>query len=246
MTGAWQYEGGGALYSNMFLYPIDATMIQGLDVLDKGVRIFDQSRIGPILCGEERDIGDGPPVAAMFIQNTNPMVVAPESLRVREGFSRDDLFVCVHEQFMTETAAMADIVLPATTFLEHDDVYIGGGHTFLSVTRKVIEPLAECRSNHEVICALAKRLGAIHPGFEMTTWEVIDTTLKASGLPDADTIHAAHWHDCALEFDRAHFLDGFATPDGKFHFKPDWSPRRKQPGPHARPSRPRGDHRRGR
>ena len=231
VTGAWQYEGGGALYSNMSLYPIDATIIQGLDVLDKGVRIFDQSRIGPILCGEKRDIGDGPPVAAMFIQNTNPMVVAPESLRVREGFSRDDLFVCVHEQFMTETAAMADIVLPATTFLEHDDVYIGGGHTFISVTRKVIEPLAECRSNHEVICALAKRLGAVHPGFEMTTWEVIDATLKASGLPDADTIHAAHWHDCALEFDRAHFLDGFATPDGKFHFKPDWSRVGNNPDP---------------
>ena len=223
VTGAWRHEGGGALYSNMFMYPIDATLIQGLDVLDKDVRIMDQSRIGPILCGAESDLGDGPPVTALFIQNTNPMMVAPETLRVREGFSRDDLFVCVHEQFMTETAAMADIVLPATTFLEHEDVYIGGGHTFLSVTRKVIEPLAECRSNHEVVCALAKRLGAQHPGFEMTAWEIIDSTLKASGLPDAETVHQAHWHDCAVPFEDAHFLSGFETPDKRFHFKPDWS-----------------------
>ena len=231
VTGAWQHEGGGALYSNMFMFPIDATLIQGLDVFDKDVRMLDQSRIGPILCGEERDIGDGPPVAALFIQNTNPMTVAPESLRVREGFSRDDLFICVHEQFMTETAAMADIVLPATTFLEHEDIYIGGGHTFISVVRKVIEPLAKCRSNHEVICALAKRLGAEHPGFEMTAWEIVDATLKASGLPDAETVHQAHWHDCALPFDDAHFLSGFETSDKRFHFKADWARVGGNPGP---------------
>ena len=231
VTGAWQHEGGGALYSNMFMFPIDATLIQGLDVFDKDVRMLDQSRIGPILCGEERDIGDGPPVAALFIQNTNPMTVAPESLRVREGFSRDDLFICVHEQFMTETAAMADIVLPATTFLEHEDIYIGGGHTYISVVRKVIEPLAKCRSNHEVICALAKRLGAEHPGFEMTAWEIVDATLKASGLPDAETVHQAHWHDCALPFDDAHFLSGFETSDRRFHFKADWARVGGNPGP---------------
>ncbi len=223
VTGAWRHRGGGALYSNMMLYPIDRTLIEGLDVKDEETRVLDQSRIGPILCGDERDIGDGPPVTALFIQNTNPMVVCPETLKVREGFLRDDLFTCVHEQFMTDTAAMADIVLPATTFLEHDDVYIGGGHTHLFVTRKVIEPLAECRSNHEVICALAERLGARHPGFEMTAWEIIDATLEASGLPDAETIHGQHWHDCALTFEEGHFLNGFPTPDGRFHFKPDWS-----------------------
>ena len=91
---------------------------------------------------------------------------------MHEGFRRDDLFVCVHEQFMTETAAMADIVLPATTFLEHDDIYTAGGHTFLQIGRAVLPPYAECRSNHDVICGLAKRLGARHPGFEMTAFEI--------------------------------------------------------------------------
>src|SRR3546814_14118499 len=88
---------------------------------------------------------------------------------------------------------MADIVLPATTFLEHDDIYVASGHTYLQVTKAVIEPLADCRSNHEVLCGLAGRLGATHPGFEMTAWEIIDATFQASGLPDAGTVYQAHW-----------------------------------------------------
>ena len=229
VTGAWRHRGGGALYANSTIYGLNKTLIEGADLLDPSIRVLDQSRIGPVLTGDRRDLGDGPPVTALFIQNTNPMVVAPESMRVREGFARDDLFVCVHEQFMTETAAMADIVLPATMFLEHDDVYQAGGHTFLQVTKAVIEPYAECRSNHDVICALAKRLGASHPGFAMTAWELIDHTLKASGYPDAETVHRNHWHDRAPPFETAHFLDGFAHPDGKFRFKPDW----KALGPHG-------------
>jgi anaerobic selenocysteine-containing dehydrogenase len=144
---------------------------------------------------------------------------------VARGFARDDLFVCVHEQFMTETAAMADVVLPATTFLEHDDIYTGSGHTFLQVARKVVEPYAEARPNHYVVCELARRLGARHRGFEMTEWEIIDETLRRSGLPDAATMHAGHWHDCALPFEEAHFLTGFGFPDGRFRFKPDWAAR---------------------
>jgi anaerobic selenocysteine-containing dehydrogenase len=161
----------------------------------------------------------------MLIQNTNPMAVCPDTTKVRAGLARDDLFVCVHEQFMTETAAMADIVLPATTFLEHDDIYTASGHTFLQTARKVVEPPGAARPNHFVICELARRLGAKHRGFEMTEWEIIDETLRRSGLPDADTLHAGHWHDCALPFEQAHFLTGFGNPDGKFHFKPDWSRR---------------------
>jgi anaerobic selenocysteine-containing dehydrogenase len=223
ITGAWRHKGGGALYSNAAIYGIDQTLIMGLDVRDKSIRVLDQSRIGPVLCGDPDDLQGGPPVTALFIQNTNPMVVAPQSLQVREGFSRSNLFVCVHEQFMTETAAMADIVLPATTFLEHDDMYQAGGHTYLQVTRKVIEPYAQCRSNHWVLCQLARRLGAKHPGFEMSEWELIEDVLRKSGRPDATTIHDKHWHDCTLGFETMHYLDGFTHDDGRFHFKPDWA-----------------------
>ena len=223
VTGAWLVEGGGALYSNRDFYAIDQSVIMGLDALDESVRVLDQSRIGPILCGDRQDLGDGPPVNALFIQNTNPMVVSPDSNTVRQGFQRSDLFVCVHEQFLTETAEMADIVLPATTFLEHDDFYQGGGHTYLQVTRKVIEPIAEARSNHAVLCALAKRLGAEHPGFAMTEWQLIEDALQRSGRPPAEEIHQQHWHDCVLPFADHHFLNGFETPDRRFHFKPDWA-----------------------
>ena len=101
----------------------------------------------------------------MIIQNTNPVSVCPDQTQVKRGFARDDLFVCVHEQFMTETARMADVVLPATTFLEHDDIYRGGGHQYLILGPKLVEPPGECRNNHEVICALAARLGAEHSRF---------------------------------------------------------------------------------
>jgi anaerobic selenocysteine-containing dehydrogenase len=223
VTGAWQYEGGGALQSNHGLVALDRTLIEGLDLLDPSTRILDQSRIGPILTGERRDLGDGPPVAALFIQNTNPMVVAPESGIVRRGFAREDLFICVHEQFLTETAAMADIVLPATTFLEHDDFYTAGAHTYLQLARAVLPPHGECRSNHDVVCGLAERLGARHPGFAMTPLELIDYTLRASGLPGVAEFPADGWLDCRPPFETAHFLNGFGHADGRFHFRADWA-----------------------
>jgi anaerobic selenocysteine-containing dehydrogenase len=223
VTGKWQYKGGGALYSNSGIYPIDWSLISGLDVRDGSRRALDQSRIGAILTGDKQALGDGPLVNLLFIQNTNPMVVCPDLNKVHEGFQREDLFVCVHEQFMTETAQMADIVLPATTFLEHDDLYIAGGHSYLSVTRAIIEPVGESRSNHDVLCALAERLDLDHPGFKMTAWEMINETLKKSNLPDAETIWGKeNWQDMVLPEEEMHFANGFGHADGKFRFKPDW------------------------
>lgn len=223
VTGAWQYYGGGALYSNADIYNIDSTLIMGLDKLDEGIRILDQSRIGEILNGNVDDLGDGPPVKALFVQNTNPMNVAPDLLKVREGMQRNDLFICVHEQFLTETAEMADIVLPATTFLEHDDMYTGGGHTYFQVAKQIVEPIGLSKSNHWVHCELAKRLGAEHPGFQMSAWEIMDATLKTSGYPDAETIYKNRWFNRDLPFEKAHFLNGFEHADGKFHFDAKWS-----------------------
>jgi anaerobic selenocysteine-containing dehydrogenase len=124
---------------------------------------------------------------------------------------------------MTETAAMADIVLPATTFLEHDDIYTAGGHTFLQIGRAAVPPHAECRSNHDVICALGKRLGGTHPGFDMTAFELIEQMLQASGLPGADAFENGTWLDCWAGFETGHFLDGFGHADKKFHFRANWA-----------------------
>jgi hypothetical protein len=147
------------------------------------------------------------------------MVVAPKSARVRDGLLREDLFVCVHEQFMTETAAMADIVLPATTFLEHDDIYPASGHTFLQVARGDRAAPGDCRSNHAVICGLAGRLGAEHPGFGMSALGVHRRDLPPPACPDSDAIAGADWLDCALPFER-HAFPRTASPRGRrFHFR---------------------------
>src|SRR5882724_4286255 len=223
VTGAWQYEGGGAFFNNYSIWKFNESLIEGHDAIDRTTRLLDQSKVGRILTGDAEALQGGPPVKAMLIQNTNPMSVAPEQALVARGFAREDLFVAVHEQFMTETANMADIVLPATMFMEHDDLYYGGGHQHISVGAKLIERPGECRSNHEVIQGLSRRLNAVHPGFEMSPRELIDATLKKSGHGDIASLEADLWRDIQPDFRTSHYLDGFAHADGKFHFKADWS-----------------------
>ncbi len=236
VLGAWQYEGGGAFHSNSGVYGWRKAMIEGLDALDRSVRQLDQSQIGRVLTGDAEALRGGGPVKALIIQNTNPVSVAPEQELVKRGFAREDLFVCVHEQFMTETALMADIVLPATMFLEHDDLYQAGGQQHILLGPKLVEPPGECRSNHEVIAALAERLGAEHPGFAMSPRELIDWTLENSKRGRLAELEENRWIDIQPPFRRAHFLDGFNWPDGKFRFKPDWTkvpaPRSGLFGPH--------------
>jgi anaerobic selenocysteine-containing dehydrogenase len=223
VTGAWMLEGGGAFHNNGAIYHWRKTLIEGQDVIDPNTRVLDQSRIGAVLCGEEEALGGRGPVKALFVQSTNPATVAPNQEKVRRGFARDDLFICVHEHFMTETARLADIVLPATMFLEHDDLYQGGGHQYVMFGPKAIEPPAGCRSNHDVVCALAKLLGAEHRGFDMSPREIIDWTLQASGWGTLAELEEKKWLDVQPSFEDSHFLKGFAFEDKRFHFKADWS-----------------------
>jgi anaerobic selenocysteine-containing dehydrogenase len=223
VTGAWQHEGGGALWSNRGMYGWNKSLIEGLDAVDTRVRVLDMSRVGSVLTGDRSELGDGPQVHAMIIQNQNPLDVCPDSNRVRRGFAREDLFVATHEQFMTETCRWSDIVLPATMFMEHDDLYQAGGHSHIQIGPKLIDPPGECRSNHEVIQALAARLGAKHPGFAMTAMELVDATLKLSGKPDAETVLRERWIDIMPNWEDSHFLTGFPTKDKRFHFAPDWA-----------------------
>jgi anaerobic selenocysteine-containing dehydrogenase len=223
VTGAWQHEGGGAFFNNFAIWKFNYSVIEAHEAIDPKIRVLDQSKIGRILTGDPVALKNGPPVKAMLIQNTNPMTVAPEQALVRQGFARPDLFTVVHEQFMTETALMADLVLPATMFMEHDDLYYGGGHQHISVGAKLIDAPGECRSNHEVFAGLARRLNAKHPGFEMSARELIDVTLQKSGRGTVDELQADLWRDIQPDFRTAHYLDGFAHADKKFHFKADWA-----------------------
>src|SRR5690606_13313568 len=210
VTGAWQYEGGGAFHSNSGIFGLDKSLIEGSAFADPSVRSLDQSRIGAVLTGDPDALHGGPPVTAMLIQNTNPANVAPEQRLVKRGFLRDDLFVCVHEQFMTDTAKLADVVLPATMFLEHDDIYRGGGHQHILLGPKLIDPPAEARENLFVIEELAKRLGVAHlPGFGLSTREHLDWMLGRRGLGTFESFRHERWADVQPDFETAHFLNGF-------------------------------------
>ncbi|QIB32502.1 molybdopterin-containing oxidoreductase family protein [Ancylobacter pratisalsi] len=235
VAGSWRHEGGGAFHTNGAIFGWNKTMIEGLDLLagqageaDDEARVarqarqLDQSRIGEILDGVPEALVGGPPVTAMLIQNTNPVSIAPDQQRVLRGFAREDLFVAVHEQFMTETARMADIVLPATMFTEHDDVYQGGGNQYVLFGPKLVEPPGECRSNHEVIGALAERLGARHPGFAMSPRELVDWTLHHSGHGTVEELEEKRFIDVQPDFETAHYLKGFGWADGRFRLRPQW------------------------
>ena len=223
VTGAWAHEGGGAFHTNSAIFGLDQSLIMGADSRDPSVRYLDQSRIGAILTGDLRDLEQGPPVKAMLVQNTNPASVAPEQLKVLKGLAREDLFLAVHEQFMTETAQLADIVLPATMFLEHDDVYRGGGNQHIVYGPKQVEPPSGCRTNLFVINELAKRFGVDHfPGFHMSENDLIDDMLQRSDRGDLESLRKSKWFDCQPSFEESHYINGFNWPDGKFRFQPDW------------------------
>ena len=220
--GKFRHRGGGAFTLNRSIYKMNKTVVDGLDSIDPNVRELDMSRIGPILTYEDEVVRRGPRVTAMLVQNTNPAVIAPDTNRVIRGLKSEDLFLCVHEQFMTETAQMADVVLPATMFLEHHDLYQADGQMHLQVHEPVIDSPGQTKSNHWVICELAKRLGATHKGFVMSEWELIDQTLRDSGWPNANEILSKKWIDVQPDFEESHFLKGFPTKSGRFQFRANW------------------------
>jgi anaerobic selenocysteine-containing dehydrogenase len=224
VLGSWQHEGGGAFHTNSAIFGMKSGLLTGRAMIDPSIRNLDQSQLGRILTGDRDALRGGPPVTAMLVQNTNPANVMPEQRLVRRGLMRDDLFLAVHEQFMTETAALADIVLPATMFVEHDDIYRGGGQSHIILGPKLVEPPENVRTNLFVIEELAKRLGvADKPGFGLTEIEMIDAILGGDGMPSYDDLKRDKWHDRQPEFEHAHYLSGFAHPDRRFRFKPDWT-----------------------
>lgn len=224
VTGAWKFEGGGAFHSNSGIFGLDKSEITGASMRDESVRHLDQSQIGRVLTGDAEALRLGVPVTALLVQNTNPVNVAPEQRLVKQGFAREDLFTVVHEQFMTETAQMADVVLPATMFLEHDDIYRGGGNQYILLGPKQIDPPEGPKQNLFVINELANRLGVgDKPGFGLTANQLIDRMLKTSGRGDLESLLEDRWIDCQPDFDTSHFINGFAWPDGKFRFRPQWT-----------------------
>jgi anaerobic selenocysteine-containing dehydrogenase len=159
LTGAWRHPGCGVLLSTSGTFPTDAAALERPDLVPPGTRSLNMSQLGRVLTDPALD----PPVKALFVYNSNPAAVAPEQERVREGLLREDLFTVVHELFQTDTVDFADVVLPATTTLEHYDIHKAYGHLYVSLSRPAIEPLGESKPNTEVFRLLAARMGLDDP-----------------------------------------------------------------------------------
>lgn len=221
LTGAWRHAGCGALLSTSGNFPVDAHALARPDLYPDAQRLppraLNMSFIGDVLLD-----GCDPPVRAIHVYNANPVAVAPDSNRVRAGFAREDLFCVVHEQFQTDTADYADILLPATSQLEHRDVHKAYGHLYAVDNRPAIAPLGEARSNTAVFRALAARLGFTEPALHDSDDAIAAAAFRAddpraAGL--ADGLRAQGWARLALPAPCVPFArGGFATPSGRCEF----------------------------
>ncbi|MGE5488733.1 MAG: molybdopterin-containing oxidoreductase family protein [bacterium] len=221
LTGAWREPGGGVLLSTSGAFRLNRGALQRPDLqykaLGREARSLNMSRLGEVLAAAR------PPVRALVVYNSNPAAIAPNQNLVLKGLARPDLFTVVLEQFQTDTADYADFVLPATTFLEHTDLYGSYGHYYLQLARPAITPRGECRSNVAVFRALAERMGFEDECFKESEDDMIRAAL-ATDDPFLDGI--------SLErLDREGFVrlnlpspflpfaeGGFGTPSGKCEF----------------------------
>ena len=178
ITGSWKEAGGGLQLSTGGAYPLDKQHLERPDLMDavlgRPARVINMIEIGKVL----NTLG-GPPIQAVFVYNSNPVAVAPNHHEVVRGFARHDLFTVVHEQFLTDTADYADIVLPATTFFEHKDLQTSYGNYYLQVSDPAIAPLGDCRPNYEVFAELARRMGFEEECFRESVDAAIDAALDS-------------------------------------------------------------------
>jgi anaerobic selenocysteine-containing dehydrogenase len=189
VLGVHDRPGGGCLHSTASAQAFDLAPLFRQDLLPRPTRTVNMNQLGRALA-ELRD----PPIRAMYVWCSNPAAVAPDQNAVLRGLLREDLFLVVHERFMTDTARCADVVLPATTSLEHADLYTGYGHYAVQRSRAAIAPLARSRANWDVFCALAAAMGYDEPLFRMTIDEVIDllvARMQPGWLRPADSARLA-------------------------------------------------------
>jgi anaerobic selenocysteine-containing dehydrogenase len=182
LTGAWKYKGGGLQLSTSGSFPFNEDALEMPELmkaspLKRLSRIVNMSLLGQALTSLGSNAEDGPPVKAMFVYNSNPAAIAPNQNDVLRGMMREDLFMVVHEQFFTDTADYADMLLPAPTFLEVKDVQGAYGHLFAQVNNQAIAPLGEAKSNVALFGELARRMGFTEACFDDREDALIDQAL---------------------------------------------------------------------
>ncbi len=221
LVGSWRHCGGGILHMPIWAFPLNWDVLSRPDWIPEGTPVLNQWRLGPALLGElDRKIG------SLFVYNSNPAVVAPEQDKVLRGLAREDLFTVVSEQFVTDTASYADIVLPATTQLEQFDIMYSWGHLYLTLNEPAIEPLGEAVPNTELFRRLAGAMGFDDPHWRRSDEEMardaLDWSSPALDGIDLDSLRRTGYArlNVGTPDDFAPHREGnFPTPSGKVEFK---------------------------
>ncbi|PRZ41424.1 anaerobic selenocysteine-containing dehydrogenase [Antricoccus suffuscus] len=223
LVGAWRKPGGGLLQLPLWAFPVNWPAFMHPELATPGTRVVNQFLLGQALTGE---LALDPPIKALMVYNSNPMVVCPEQDKIVEGMSREDLFTVVSDQFKTDTARYADIVLPATTQLEQKDIMFSWGHFYVSMNNPAVEPLGDAISNTELFRRLATRMGLTEPCFARTDDDMIaeafDWSAPAMEGITVERLRETGWSRLTLpspdEY-APHANGNFPTPSGKTEFK---------------------------
>lgn len=239
-AGAYAKKGGGLLTSASGSHAFDKNIIRRPDLEQRGVRHINMCELGRAL----NDPDLTPPIKALYIYSSNPACTAPDQNQVLRGLQREDLFTVVHERFLTDTTRYADIVLPATTSLESEDLYYSYGHYTIQRARAVIPPVGESKSNWQTARLLAKAMHLTDPIFAKTEEDLVEaliaSTKKAWPLPLSSEalqkLRDCHPVDLPLPED---YKLHFATPSGKIEIQnprcqpplPDYLPPHKNSEP---------------
>lgn len=209
LVGAYQHKGGGLLTS------AQAGAFLGKAVMENGTWAGSASRLMPMIqlgrmLTEEKDI----PIHMIYIFSSNPAITAPDQNKVRQGLLREDLFTVVHERFFTDTCKYADIILPATTSVEHDDIYNSYGHYTIGTGYKAVDPVGQSRSNWQVFSELARRMDLQDPFFEQTEVELIEKIVASANLPKEVKARILQEEQVEVDLPENYKLD-YGTPSGK-------------------------------
>lgn len=223
LAGSWRHIGGGLLQMPLWEFPVDWAKVSRPDYIRPGTRVVNNLQLGRALTGEMQL---DPPIHGLYVYNTNPVSQAPETNKIVQGLAREDLFFVTAEHFVTDTAAYADIILPATMAGEHDDMMFSWGHFYLTLNEKAIEPRGEAKSNAEIFRLLAKAFGYDDdPRFTLGDMELAEHYLNwddpRMGGVDMEHFRRHGYFHLAVGTpdDRLPHAEGkFPTPSGKVEF----------------------------
>lgn len=222
VVGAWQHLGGGLLSSSSSSQYFNKSFMQQPNTPTPSKRMMPMILLGDLLTNPKallehglEDTSGGVPVHSLYIFSSNPAITAPNQNLVRQGLMRDDLFTVVHERFFTDTCAYADIILPATSSAESDDIFNSYGHYTIAASYQAIPPVGESKSNWQVISELAQHMGLDDPFFAMSERELIEHMVRNSSKLSQDEQDAILRGDLVEVALPDNYKMDFKTPSGK-------------------------------